>query len=85
MMVYIIIVSGNYCYMLVRIEKERVNLLKIRIIYFYNFALSFQLKKIKNMAVLLFFLTQKTQVVFFSIKLLKNMYYQIKKILFLGV
>ena len=57
MMVYIIIVSGNYCYMLVRIEKERINLLKIRIIYFYNFALSFQLKKIKNMAVLLRFLT----------------------------
>ena len=57
MMVYIIIVSGNYCYVLVRIEKERVNLLKIRIIYFYNFALSFQLKKIKNMAVLLRFLT----------------------------
>lgn len=57
MMVYIIIVSGNYCYMLVRIEKERVNLLKIRIIYFYNFALSFQLKKIKNMAALLRFLT----------------------------
>lgn len=57
MMVYIIIVSGNYCYMLVRIEKERVNLLKIRIIYFYNFALSFQLKKIKNTAVLLRFLT----------------------------
>lgn len=57
MMVYIIIVSGNYCYMLVRIEKERVNLLKIRIIYFYNFALSFQLKKIKNMAVLFRFLT----------------------------
>lgn len=85
MMVYIIIVSGNYCYMLVRIEKERVNLLKIRIIYFYNFALSFQLKKIKNMAVFLCFLTQKTQVVFFSIKLLKNMYYQIKKLLFLGV
>ena len=85
MMVYIIIVSGNYCYMLVRIEKERVNLLKIRIIYFYNFALSFQLKKIKNMAVLLFFFNTKTQVVFFSIKLLKNMYYQIKKILFLGV
>ena len=51
MMVYIIIVSGNYCYMLVRIEKERVNLLKIRIIYFYNFALSFQLKKIKNIVV----------------------------------
>lgn len=59
MMVYIIIVSGNYCYMLVRIEKERVNLLKIRIIHFYNFALYFQLKKIKNMAVLLCFLTQK--------------------------
>lgn len=57
MMVYITIISGNYCYMLVRIEKERVNLLKIRIIYFYNFALSFQLKKIKNMAVLLRFLT----------------------------
>ena len=56
MMVYITIISGNYCYMLVRIEKERVNLLKIRIIYFYNFALSFQLKKIKNMAVLLRFL-----------------------------
>ena len=85
MMVYIIIVSGNYCYMLVRIEKERVNLLKIRIIYFYNFALSFQLKKIKNMAVLLRFFNIKTQVVFFSIKLLKNMYYQIKKLLFLGV
>jgi len=64
MMVYIIIVSGNYCYMLVRIEKERVNLLKIRIIYFYNFALSFQLKKIKNMAVLLFFLTQKRKLCF---------------------
>ena len=57
MMVYITIISGNYCYMLVRIEKERVNLLKIRIIYFYNFALYFQLKKIKNMAVLLRFLT----------------------------
>ena len=57
MMVYITIISGNYCYMLVRIEKERVNLLKIRIIYFYNFALSFQLKKIKNMAALLRFLT----------------------------
>lgn len=64
MMVYIIIVSGNYCYMLVRIEKERVNLLKIRIIYFYNFALSFQLKKIKNMAVLLRFLTQKHKLYF---------------------
>lgn len=64
MMVYIIIVSGNYCYMLVRIEKERVNLLKIRIIYFYNFALSFQLKKIKNMAVLLCFLTQKHKLCF---------------------
>lgn len=64
MMVYIIIVSGNYCYMLVRIEKERVNLLKIRIIYFYNFALSFQLKKIKNMAVLLRFLTQKRKLYF---------------------
>ena len=64
MMVYIIIVSGNYCYMLVRIEKERVNLLKIRIIYFYNFALSFQLKKIKNMAVLLCFLTQKRKLCF---------------------
>ena len=57
MMVYITIISWNYCYILVRIEKERVNLLKIRIIYFYNFALSFQLKKIKNMAVLLRFLT----------------------------
>lgn len=64
MMVYIIIVSGNYCYVLVRIEKERVNLLKIRIIYFYNFALSFQLKKIKNMAVLLRFLTQKHRLYF---------------------
>ena len=64
MMVYITIISGNYCYMLVRIEKERVNLLKIRIIYFYNFALSFQLKKIKNMAVLLFFLTQKRKLYF---------------------
>ena len=64
MMVYIIIVSGNYCYMLVRIEKERVNLLKIRIIYFYNFALYFQLKKIKNMAVLLRFLTQKHKLYF---------------------
>ena len=64
MMVDIIIVSGNYCYMLVRIEKERVNLLKIRIIYFYNFALSFQLKKIKNMAVLLRFLTQKHKLYF---------------------
>lgn len=64
MMVYIIIVSGNYCYVLVRIEKERVNLLKIRIIYFYNFALSFQLKKIKNMAVLLRFLTQKHKLYF---------------------
>ena len=64
MMVYIIIVSGNYCYMLVRIEKERVNLLKIRIIYFYNFALSFQLKKIKNIAVLLRFLTQKHKLYF---------------------
>ena len=85
MMVYITIISGNYCYMLVRIEKERVNLLKIRIIYFYNFALSFQLKKIKNMAVLLCFFNTKTQVVFFSIKLLKNMYYQIKKTLLLGV
>lgn len=64
MMVYITIISGNYCYMLVRIEKERVNLLKIRIIYFYNFALSFQLKKIKNMAVLLRFLTQKHKLYF---------------------
>ncbi len=64
MMVYIIIVSGNYCYMLVRIEKERVNLLKIRIIYFYNFALSFQLKKIKNMVILLFFLIQKRKLYF---------------------
>lgn len=64
MMVYIIIVSGNYCYMLVRIEKERVNLLKIRIIYFYNFALSFQLKKIKNMAALLRFLIQKRKLYF---------------------
>ena len=64
MMVYIIIVSGNYCYMLVRIEKERGNLLKIRIIYFYNFALSFQLKKIKNMAILLRFLTQKRKLYF---------------------
>ncbi len=64
MMVYIIIVSGNYCYMLVRIEKERVNLLKIRIIYFYNFALYFQLKKIKNMVILLFFLIQKRKLYF---------------------
>lgn len=64
MMVYIIIVSGNYCYMLVRIEKERVNLLKIRIIYFYNFALYFQLKKIKNMVILLFFLIQKHKLYF---------------------
>lgn len=64
MMVYIIIVSGNYCYMLVRIEKERVNLLKIRIIYFYNFALSFQLKKIKNMVILLRFLIQKRKLYF---------------------
>ena len=64
MMVYIIIVSGNCCYMLVRIEKERVNLLKIRIIHFYNFALYFQLKKIKNMAVLLCFLTQKRKLYF---------------------
>ena len=64
MMVYKIIVSGNYCYMLVRIEKERVNLLKIRIIYFYNFALSFQLKKIKNMVILLFFLIQKRKLYF---------------------
>ena len=64
MMVDIIIVSGNYCYMLVRIEKERVNLLKIRIIYFYNIALSFPLKKIKNMAVLLRFLTQKRKLYF---------------------
>jgi hypothetical protein len=64
MMVYIIIVSGNYCYMLVRIEKERINLLKIRIIYFYNFALSFQLKKIKNMVILLFFLIQKHKLYF---------------------
>lgn len=64
MMVYIIIVSGNYCYMLVRIEKERVNLLKIRIIYFYNFALSFQLKKIKNMVILLRFLIQKPKLYF---------------------
>ena len=64
MMVYIIIVSGNYCYMLVRIEKERVNLLKIIIIYFYNFALSFQLKKIKNMVILLRFLTQKRKLYF---------------------
>ena len=64
MMVDIIIVSGNYCYMLVRIEKERVNLLKIRIIYFYNFALSFQLKKIKNMVILLFFLIQKHKLYF---------------------
>lgn len=64
MMVYIIIVSGNYCYMLVRIEKERVNLLKIRIIHFYNFALYFQLKKIKNMVILLFFLIQKRKLYF---------------------
>ena len=64
MMVYIIIVSGNYCYMLVRIEKERVNLLKIRIIYFYNFALSFPLKKIKNRVVLLRFLIQKRKLYF---------------------
>ena len=64
MMVYIIIVSGNYCYMLVRIEKERVNLLKIRIIHFYNFALYFQLKKIKNMAMPLCFLTQKHKLYF---------------------
>lgn len=64
MMVYIIIVSGNYCYMLVRIEKERVNLLKIRIIYFYNFALSFQLKKIKNIVILLRFLIQKHKLYF---------------------
>ena len=64
MMVYITIISGNYCYMFVRIEKERVNLLKIRIIYFYNFALSFQLKKIKNMAVLLRFLIQKRKLYF---------------------
>lgn len=64
MMVDIIIVSGNYCYMLVRIEKERVNLLKIRIIYFYNFALSFQLKKIKNMVILLRFLIQKRKLYF---------------------
>lgn len=64
MMVYITIISGNYCYMLVRIEKERVNLLKIRIIYFYNFALSFQLKKIKNMVILLFFLIQKHKLYF---------------------
>lgn len=64
MMVYIIIVSGNYCYMLVRIEKERVNLLKIRIIYFYNFALYFPLKKIKNMVILLFFLIQKRKLYF---------------------
>jgi len=64
MMVYIIIVSGNYCYMLVRIEKERVNLLKIRIIYFYNFALSFLLKKIKNMVILLRFLIQKRKLYF---------------------
>jgi len=64
MMVYIIIVSGNYCYMLVRIEKERVNLLKIIIIPFYNFALSFQLKKIKNMVILLRFLTQKRKLYF---------------------
>lgn len=64
MMVYKIIVSGNYCYMLVRIEKERVNLLKIRIIYFYNFALYFQLKKIKNMVILLFFLIQKRKLYF---------------------
>lgn len=64
MMVDIIIVSGNYCYMLVRIEKERVNLLKIRIIYFYNFALYFQLKKIKNMVILLFFLIQKRKLYF---------------------
>ena len=85
MMVYIIIVSGNYCYMLVRIEKERVNLLKIRIIHFYNFALSFQLKKIKKYRYPFAFFNTKTQVVFFSIKLLKNMYCQIKKILLLGV
>jgi len=64
MMVYIIIVSGNYCYMLVRIEKERVNLLKIIIIPFYNFALSFQLKKIKNMVILLRFLIQKRKLYF---------------------
>lgn len=64
MMVYITIISGNYCYMLVRIEKERVNLLKIRIIHFYNFALSFPLKKIKNMAALLCFLTQKRKLCF---------------------
>lgn len=64
MMVYIIIVSGNYCYMLVRIEKERVNLLKIRIIYFYNLALSFPLKKIKNMVILLRFLIQKRKLYF---------------------
>ena len=64
MMVYIIIVSGNYCYMLVRIEKERVNLLKIRIIHFYNFALSFPLKKIKNMVILLLFLIQKRKLYF---------------------
>lgn len=64
MMVYITIISGNYCYMLVRIEKERVNLLKIRIIYFYNFALYFQLKKIKNMVILLFFLIQKRKLYF---------------------
>ena len=64
MMVDIIIVSGNYCYMLVRIEKERVNLLKIRIIYFYNFALSFQLKKIKNTVILLRFLIQKRKLYF---------------------
>ena len=64
MMVDIIIVSGNYCYMLVRIEKGRVNLLKIRIIYFYNFALSFQLKKIKNIVILLRFLIQKHKLYF---------------------
>lgn len=64
MMVYIIIVSGNYCYMLVRIEKERVNLLKIRIIHFYNLALSFPLKKIKNMVILLRFLIQKRKLYF---------------------
>lgn len=64
MMVDIIIVSGNYCYMLVRIEKERVNLLKIRIIPFYNFALSFPLKKIKNVVILLRFLIQKRKLYF---------------------
>ena len=64
MMVYKIIVSGNYCYMLVRIEKERVNLLKIIIIPFYNFALSFPLKKIKNRVVLLRFLIQKRKLYF---------------------